>query len=605
MKKNESPAAVSSLDFSALGNKSLENLLKNTNFSLHPQEEYACLKIRLEECEGIENDSKIQHECKNGILGIIKDMCPEEDFKKFEDKYSGMLLNEDKDAFIEEADNVLADRLKKEDEINNIILGEIEKMFNDGVYKSPADYMRRLVIRRMMKISPELLPSGKSETDIFNDRENYPTEFLIIKQFIKQFGWCEGVFQDKNHQERKYECEDLKKYIDTKNGDWGKAAEELTLSDVAALGIKETTDNRLILRIAKEFGAGFFSAKGRTREYLYVFAIAFEMQYEAKDASADIEKNLFYDFYTDSLIYYLTAGGKEEKYISGYGINIKSFLDVSFLYTIEHREIDIGSDRTDALARLIRAMRMIEYCRENGKSEEELENTEGEASAKKYIYDEHTSVYTDKFKEIAKKDEAEAKKDITADYVCKFENARDECKVAFPCTAEEKYESLSMKIIKYASNIRNRVTAVSDKDDFERKSCPKLEEINPALIKNNDFKKLLKKFSEKIITAENRMFEDSREGNFAYPDETEKEESICRCSHLMCVNARSVLIFGFSGKSVSTGTGQSFGDFCNLCEDEFNSTLRDCGFVPVNSKNIIDLLIIYSAYLSFLKRRKG
>jgi hypothetical protein len=604
MKKNESPAAVSSLDFSALSNKSLENLQKNTKFSLHPQEEYTCLKIRLKECDDIETNSKIQHECKNGILGIIKDTCPEK-YTEFENKYPDMLLNKNKDAFIEAADNVLADRLKTEDEIKNIILGEIEKMFNDGVYKSPADYMRRLVIRRMMKISPELLPSGKSETDIFNDRRNYPTEFLIIKQFIKQFGWCEGVFQDENHKERKYECEDLKKYIDTRNGDWDKAAEELTLSDVAALKIKETADNRLILRIAKEFGVGFFSSKGRTREYLYVFAIAFEMQYKTKDASADIEQNLFYDFYADSLIYYLTAGGKEEKYISGYGINIKSFLDVSFLYTIEHREIDIGSDRTYALARLIRAMRMIEHCRKNGKSEEELENTEVEASAKKYIYDEHTSVYTDKFKEIAKKDEAEALKDITADYVCKFKETRDECKVAFPCTAEEKYESLSIKIIRYASNIHNRVTVASDKDDFEKKSCPKLEEINPALIKNTEFKRLLKKFSEKIITAENKMFEDSREGNFAYPDDTEKEESICRRSHLMCVNARSVLIFGFGWNGVSKESRKSFGDFCSLCEKEFDSTLRDCGFMPVSSKNIIDLLIIYSAYLSFLKRRKG
>lgn len=46
-----------------------------------------------------------------------------------------------------------------------------------------------------------------------NGKYAISTRLLILKQFIKQFGWCEGVIHDKDARGEGYRCEKLRKEI--------------------------------------------------------------------------------------------------------------------------------------------------------------------------------------------------------------------------------------------------------------------------------------------------------------------------------------------------------------------------------------------------------
>ena len=263
--------------------------------------------------------------------------------------------------------SVLSKILKTRTELDRDFFEEMYRIFSDyEIIKSGKDYMRRLVFRRLRTISPELIPCGTENT--------LSTRLLILKQFIKQFGWCEGV-PDSDRSGRGFECERLRKIIGQKSFD--EAACDIT-EDVFS-ELTEIKDNRgnlkagknynnlRLVNVAKNLGEGFHRKKNNTAEDLYVFAVAFEMTFSPDPPSpnspeyyTDIEKNLFFDYYTENMLDRIGLDDKQrdkaENYITGYGINFKSYLDVSYLYAIL-------KNAPDALTRLKEARRNIEFFR--------------------------------------------------------------------------------------------------------------------------------------------------------------------------------------------------------------------------------------------------
>ena len=122
-----------------------------------------------------------------------------------------------------------------------------------------------------------------------------------------------------------------------------------------------------ILRIADHLAKGFFDNQRSTREYLYIFAIAFDMTFyagrrnELLDPQTDILKNLFYDYYADNFVNRFRpskSSQSAENEVDGYGINYKNFAEMSFLYFIAQR----GSNASQKLSS---AYRMIAECTKN------------------------------------------------------------------------------------------------------------------------------------------------------------------------------------------------------------------------------------------------
>lgn len=150
------------------------------------------------------------------------------------------------------------------------------------------------------------------------------------------------------------------------------------------LGIKRT-DYRM-LNVVDDLANARFSSQGKTREYIYIFAIAFGMTNATENTDlqkefykedprnstylTDIEKNLFFDYYSDNIVNNLPSvdGFNEKKSnvsVDGYGINYKNFAEVTFLWCIKQKSIK-------AKEKLKLAYEIIEYCKKNGKSEEDF-----------------------------------------------------------------------------------------------------------------------------------------------------------------------------------------------------------------------------------------
>lgn len=315
-------------------------------------------------------------------------------------------------------------QLKTQEEADRSFFKLLSEKYTE--YKSSVDYIRRVVVKRLYKISPEFVCKKNSEGHIVCNSEGKPkiledimqkdvngkyvisTRLLILKQFIKQFGWCEGVIHDKDARGEGYRCEKLRKEI-SEYRDRLEAAGELfdargkeknVISEFAATVDESIFDrfdynargriksyNFRMLKVADSIAKGFFASKNPTREDLYVFSIAFEMTFSMvipdKDTNpdeyeTDIRKNLFFDYYSDNLVNaVLNAQDVEkkeesaarEKYISGYGINYKNYLEVIYLFFISQNNMT-------ALEKFVNARLMISECNksEEALSEEEVVN---------------------------------------------------------------------------------------------------------------------------------------------------------------------------------------------------------------------------------------
>ncbi len=168
-----------------------------------------------------------------------------------------------------------------------------------------------------------------------------------------------------------------------------------------------------LLQIVDDLSKARFSSRGKTREYLYVFAIAFDIRKVEKghpERITDIEKNLFWDYYADNIVNNLPKvagfGDTSDVFIDGYGINYKNFAEVIFLWSLEQE------DKTPA-ERLKKAYEIIEDCKNKGKTEKEFLDDNSKA------FDKRTEIYKNEFSMIKELSEEKLKEYIIKNYPCK------------------------------------------------------------------------------------------------------------------------------------------------------------------------------------------
>lgn len=314
----------------------------------------------------------------------------------------------------------MVEKLPNQEQVDDRFFDILSKKFSE--YKSSTDYMRRLVIRRLFAISPEFVCKKDGNGAVILNQDNKPelidgindkdengnyaisTRLLILKQFIKQFGWCEGVIHDKDRYGEGYECETLHKKATKLAEQQNENGERTNIFLLLALSIEESifeefeyqtrpkketekrtgrgkvkeNNNFRMLRVADSLAAASFGKKDATREDLYVFAIAFEMTFsptvpdkESNQYETDIRKNLFFDYYSDNLVNGL-GDSLQEKLVSGYGINYKNYVEIIYLYFLTRINPNLS-----ALDRLVGARKMIDECRssENALSEIDVKSS--------------------------------------------------------------------------------------------------------------------------------------------------------------------------------------------------------------------------------------
>ncbi len=156
---------------------------------------------------------------------------------------------------------------------------------------------------------------------------------------------------------------------------------------------KDEKTKYTLLRLADDLANGRFKANGSTKTMLYMFAFAFNMtaaiyaENEPEDYDRDIETNLFFKYYANSVLRYASEDynsrtSNYEAEPTGDGINYKNYAEVIYLYYLTKQ--DMTADK-----RLRRANKAIAECTrylEAHKGEELTADDKFMTKQEKYTY---------------------------------------------------------------------------------------------------------------------------------------------------------------------------------------------------------------------------
>lgn len=161
----------------------------------------------------------------------------------------------------------------------------------------------------------------------------------------------------------------------TKNGQEA-AAEDLFKTDIKDARRKKQAKEWELLRVCNNLAAGNFKTNnGRTRIFLYQFAIMFSMTIvlaydDQRDPDRDVVKNLFEDYYCDNMVRFLDSAFADPKFAStqerepgGEGINLKNFAEAIYVYYLYRTDLELTPGQ-----RIDHAEKAIEMCIDRAKT---------------------------------------------------------------------------------------------------------------------------------------------------------------------------------------------------------------------------------------------
>lgn len=120
---------------------------------------------------------------------------------------------------------------------------------------------------------------------------------------------------------------------------------------------KELDSNFFLFKLADELANAKFRASNKTIQYLYWFAIAFNMSIK------EVQDELFEDYYNANIINYIQQSPKDINNViepTGAGINYKNFVELIYLYNINKRNLS-------ATERMKNSLLMINDCKNSYK----------------------------------------------------------------------------------------------------------------------------------------------------------------------------------------------------------------------------------------------
>lgn len=557
------------------------------------------------------------------------------------------MINDDMETGIKECCNFISKYIStfpSKEELDNTFMEKIADKYLGKVAPSSADYIKRIVHRRLKKISPEFVCvrgglGDKTDSENFvvdeaNERilrEDLPSvRLLILKQFIKVFGWGKGVADiDESRRNLPIQSPELKEYIEKKYEGSEKEA---------AIGIDESIfiqskkfKHRGLFIIAERLAEGKFTNSQIVREDVYIFSIAFHMTFSSdlrsnitendEDYETDIRKNLFFDYYCENLFNYdlnkKSSGRKSDnngdaersnrkKYIPGYGPNYRNFVEMIYIYFI-------GKDNLTELEKLQGAKKMIKECQKQGKAIEDFDEWDDDDA----LTFQPTEYYrTTVFNEVKDKNCDEFKNYILKNFICRVEN-----EIIF-----EKEKEIEIEIERTISRMNVRAAHITSAEIysqvlllFKQEQDKRKSGQEKIIIKytgsDNRLREILEKFNDLCenegvlrrwyLNLDNAYgFSQLRKGMVEYDDN-------------IVVNRTDleVLLADFLSVKILQETYErekeilsNFKSFYDYVSKEFkisvfgstylgiSSLLSVCGYQEICSKNVFDIMLIYLTY---------
>lgn len=192
-----------------------------------------------------------------------------------------------------------------------------------------------------------------------------------------------------------------------------------------------------LLQLADDLASGKFRTYGKTKRFLYLFAMAFHMQaFDGPDApdynpDTDVEKNLFRDYYNDNLLRYITDdyatnAAAYEREPSGEGINYKNYAEVIYLYYLNRPGMTPRQ-------RITAAKGMIDKCTRRARKEHLLQSA-----------DESPREYSEYYRQQFLADVCSLKPDELENYICGNYVFPDTLDKLGPMMAESQHRSAAL-----------------------------------------------------------------------------------------------------------------------------------------------------------------
>lgn len=323
-----------------------------------------------------------------------------------------------------------------------------------------------------------------------------------------------------------------------------------------------------LLKLADDLSKGRFRTNGRTRNDLYAFAIAFNMtcyvglSHQVYDEKTDIEKNLFFDYYNDSLLRYISQDYKDnvtsfEAEPTGEGINIKNFAEVIYIYFLIKQNLSPKE-------KLERAEKLLERC---------ILTKEDEERAISPTTQKTKAFKQDVLSEVFSLDEQELLDYILRKYTVPVEK----------CVVGE----FSEKKNKFTFN-NNQNTAKNLYDKYLKENAElyeqglitpfslELDEYDADFCDDEDFVSLLQKLNSFL----------------------ELKTDIEKESDFVVTRTRLLVSFAYNFVSENNLSDCCFPEIYEMFTKKANKLLVKCRYQPISVKNIFDYLLITVVYLN-------
>ncbi len=434
-----------------------------------------------------------------------------------------------------------------EEEFNSILIGKFYKLYQS--FPKSQNFIERLVRR---------LGDDEFRSD--------SVRLAIVKQFIKYTDY--GTMPVKNLVLSS--CE--KKSSMSKKEKTQYVLENIDESVFDILESSLTPENRrkyTLLKLADDLANARFRTNGRTRNDLYAFAMAFKMTCfvdlpgQIYDKRTDIEKNLFFDFYNDSLFRYISEdyclnSTNFEAEPTGEGINLKNFAEVVYIYFMLKTEYTVSE-------RLKKAEEIIKACALS-KEEESFAILPTALDSMTFAEQVTNEVFT--------KNEDELVEYICKNYTVPVKGCLDDefsekkNKFTFASnqnTAYERYRYYIDEVSQYL-NFDGRESILSIETDF----------LEGDFLEDEDFIKLIDTMNQMLrLTARSK-------------GETQKEVT------------RTKLLVVFAHHFACTREFQhlSLPEFFELFSSQANKLLVECRYQTISANNIFDYLLIVALYIN-------
>ena len=338
-----------------------------------------------------------------------------------------------------------------------------------------------------------------------------------------------------------------------------------------------------LLMLADDLAAGRFREEEDLKSALYLFAIAFGMSVSdgeddpSYDPVTDIEKNLFHDFYQDSLLKYISDDYRKnasilEKEPSGEGINYKNFAETIYLYVLHKKNLT-------ARKKIKLADKLIKDCMKQAK------DRTGEAENSENLF--VTEIYKEFFfGDILEMEEKELvpfllenydiPADVTAENIMQI--ASDQVTATYSCR-------------KLINDLKEEYEA--ERISFDAMNWVEMRDFPDVCKEDRDFLKVLTRMNGflHIKAAVKDVYEHQKKDyqiKFAESTLTEDQKNVTR----MELIAAYFYKYSLSEQGDGLSLPELYDEFCS----EVDPLLEQCRYQKINVKNIFDMFVIFSLY---------